>query len=200
MAEPTSILSNKTLEPVENKKNTYKAVDRHGNKITLTVKAIPAMTVQQVAASIEQPDRPKYKVTMFGGKTAEHPLDEQAALDFLKEDTEEGRRYWDAWQTYKQEKELADARYTERVMKVLFLYGVDCDLPKDQSFFEDDAFLGLDIPTNPRHLKVHYLMNHLTDGDTVTLMTHIMAATGVDEKVVREAEKSFRDSVREGEE
>lgn len=193
-----SRLGTQTLE--ESGKDTFKAVDRHGNKLTLKVKRIPAMMVQQVASSVSMPERPKYKVTMFGGKTQEYPLDDKAAADFLAEGTEEGKRYFDAWQTYKQEKDLAEAQYTERVMKVLFLHGVDVALPKDTSIFEDDMYLGFDVPENPRHLKVHYIMNHLHDADVVSLMTRIMAATGVDESVVREAEKSFRGEVREGEE
>lgn len=190
------VLGEGTLTEVKNKKNTFTVTDRHGNKVTLKVGRAPAMMLQRIASDIKRPDRPTYTVELYGGKKQSYPLDEAAAKSFAEEGTEEGMAHFRAWTEYRQAMEEADAAYMERMMRAMFFNAVEFDLPGDQSYFLEDEFLGFEVPEQERFRKVHYLMNHLRDADVVTLLSRIMAATGVDEQIVADAEAAFRGSVR----
>jgi len=140
---------------------------------------------------------PTYTVEIVGGGTQEFPHDE-TTLDVPGDPdaTAENRAEWDE---YVDTVDAANREANKRFLRLLYLKGVDIELPEDETWIEDQEFLGFEVPEDPRDRKIHYIQTELltTIHDSNRLIAELMGLNQIAEEV-ESAEDSFRGGV-EGE-
>lgn len=159
--------------------------------VELKINSISPMLIDRVNQSIPVPPVPTYEAKTITGEVEIHEHD----LTTL--DTPEAQKEWAEY-----EKALAErsSLVTQRMLDVFILRGLDIELPEDDSWAEDQVFLGIDVPTDERALKIHYVLTEVlqTASDLTGLTSAVMAKTGVSPEVLANVEASFRRTV-EGE-
>jgi hypothetical protein len=156
----------------------------HGYK--LHIHSIPQMLIDKVRNSVQMPDPPTYDATLASGEVIKLPHD----LTTLETDDE---KY--LWQQYEASVKEAQKLSSKRMTDTLILKGIEkIDLPEDNTWREDQEYLGIVIPTNERELYVHYVSTEIlyTAEDFYNLSEMIMRSTGVSEEKLAEAQASFR--------
>ena len=173
------------------KKETVLPDDVYVCKSGLKVKVtpIPPMLLQKVMNSVPLPKRPTYETKTISGRTEDWPMDEESAAQ-----TPHGKARWDFFQ---EETTAAQARQNEQVTMAAFLFGTECEIPED-GWDEMQAFLGLEVPTQPDQRRAHYLATELPAEDIAGLMQAVMGQLQLPEELVADAEASFQRAVRSG--
>lgn len=158
------------------------------DELEVTVKQIPPMLLQKVMNSVKMPDRPTYETKTFTGRTEIWPLDEVSA-----EQEPHGESRWEYYNDIKTERQNDQ---NERVTMAAFLFGTECEIPEN-GWDKKQAFLSIEVPTNPDERRAHYLATELSAKDVAGLMTKVMGTLQLPEGVVDEAEGSFQRAIRD---
>jgi hypothetical protein len=100
----------------------------------------------------------------------------------------------EVWEAYQAEVEKSDAALNEKLLNAVALKGVHFEMPTDDDWLEEQAFLGVDVPSGKLERKAHYFRTEVIGGtrDVVRIMA-LAAGAEVSEEVLARAESSFRD-------
>jgi len=157
----------------------------------LKLKKMNPWLIDEVYKAHRLPPVPTYTVTTATGATEEHPHDETTL------DTPEAQMEYAEWQ--KVCAELTE-KQEERLQALLFLRGLDVDLPKDEDWAEEqEELLGIVVPVKKAQRKLHFIKTEVIEGldDLLTLMESIMTYAGVSEVAIEVAKSSFQRAVEE---
>lgn len=131
------------------------------------------------------PQPPTYSVKTVAGAVETHVHDTTTL------ETDEDRAAWDAYQ-----KNLKDSqeKLNLALMRVVLLRGIKVDLPADEGWIQEQAFIGLSVPDDPRERKIYWLETEVlaSKEDYAAVVAGVMEASGVPEEAVRQAEETFR--------
>lgn len=159
----------------------------------IAVECLPIPTlVEKMQAQYPMPAPPTYTVETITGVKEVHPYDEAtvAALG-----TEEAKA---AWAEYQQKLQAATAAYNQALMRLVMLRGIKFELPAGDEWVEEQRFIGLAVPDNPRERKLHWLETEAlaTLEDYAALINGVMEASGIPQEAIDQAEATFRREVQ----
>lgn len=156
----------------------------------LTLRPVNQFLVTRLRQSVKLSEPPTYTITTAAGTTETHPHDEETIKDAT--DAEKA-----AWEAYQQENRVKVAEYNERFTRMLILKGV-VDDPPINGWIEEQREFGIDVPDDPKDLKVHWLTTEAigTTGELPELLGEILRLGGLNGEALREARESFRRSLR----
>lgn len=115
-------------------------------------------------------------------------------------DTPKGIAERAAWADYESALLTLNTAYAEKFTKLAILKGVkilEPAIPSDEEWVPMQEFIGITVPTEPLERKWHWMQTELlaTPDEAKHLLMGVLSASGTDEEVISEMEKSFRDSV-----
>jgi len=158
------------------------------NGKVIQLRAISPYLIDQLYAGQDEIKPPTYEAKTASGDVEVHPHDETTL------DTDEDKKLW---QEYIEKKEAQDNAFNEKMQQVLFLRGMDVSLPETDDWVEEQAFFGIDVPEKKIERRLHYITTEIiqSPSDLATIIGRIMALSGVDQKLIKTIDDSFRDSV-----
>jgi len=167
---------------------------------TIRLKGLPSMLVEKIQASIKIPDPPTYTATTVGGDEETH-FHNETTLD-VEGDPEQTAKNHKAWEEYITLKHEVDAKLSEKMMRLMLVKGTEVEMPTDDEWIEEQAFIGADIsqiPSDPIGRKYYYIVTEVIGSpeDLTVMMQKIMQISGVAPEAVAQAEESFRRAVEE---
>lgn len=152
-------------------------------------------------------DPPTYKVTVAGGAEIEYPHevreDGKNTLDVTGDEAATAANHA-AWEAYQDaNRRLAEEANTRTVQATLAL-GVVCD-EAPQEWIDQQRWLGVRLPDNPRDLRTRYITRALLPTPEDQVMAHlgirVLSTSGqLDPERVEAIRRSFRDALRGGRE
>ena len=157
--------------------------------IGLTLKPIPHMLIDRVQNAHKPPQPPTYEIKTATGATEVHAHDETT----LETDADRA-----AWQAYMNARDEATKDANRAFMRLVFLRGVECELPNDDTWIREQVMLGIDVPTDPLEKRLHYLETEViaTVADADAIVRGVLEASGVPQEALAQAEDTFRHSPR----
>ena len=163
---------------------TKDGVDYYVTKARIWIKLLEfnPLRIRKAMSKLTIPKRPMYEAVTMGGRKEQHPLDEVSAADNPHDKAR--------WEMYLEERDEAINKRTDAMTLVLFAYGVDYEIP-DTDWETMQTLVGIDIPTDPKLKKVHYLETELDPTDLQGLLAVLTRRFGVTEEEVKEAEETF---------
>lgn len=155
--------------------------------IALTLKPIPQMLIDRVQNAHKLPPPPTYEIKTAAGTNESHAHDETTL------ETDDDRA---AWQAYIAERDQATQDANRAFMRLVFLRGVECELPGDETWVREQAMMGITVPTDPLEKRLHYLETEViaTIGDADAIVRGVLEASGVPMEALAQAEDTFRHS------
>lgn len=164
----------------------------------IKIKTVKPLKIQRLQATFknrflnndEPIEPPFYYVKLAGGGRQRH---------YYTAETIKGDNIPDAdriaWKAHREALGRMEDEIEERGLEILFIDGIDFDLPEDESWIEIHEYQGFDVPSNPVIRKVHYLLTEvLTTDEAIELASIIMNRSQSEtEKKLQEAE-SLSDS------
>lgn len=156
--------------------------------ITLRVRPVDPIKLQNAATAVKIPKPPTYKTTTITGKVREFVMDEQAANE-----TPGGV---ELWRKYQEELRNAQGEQFNFLARVTLFYGTEYT-PPDDGWEEELAFLGYELPPSAEMRKVLYLMNNLVMEDISNLILKVMQVSTTSEQEISEVTSSFPDTIRQ---
>lgn len=165
--------------------------------IEVTLKPVPQLLVDSARNSVEYPELPYYEIEI-GDDVEKHELTE----DTLKDEdlTPEERAEFEATlQEYYLTYAKADEQLRDNMMNVMFLRGVEVELPEDDSWAEEQLLFGVKVPESPAARRLHYVKTEviMNAEDMISMFDGIMRVSGMPEEYLREAQDSFRSAMEE---
>lgn len=164
----------------------------------LQIQPVPPLLVEEVRLraqeTVEVPPVPTYEVVLEDGTVLHYEHDQKSILDSLTK--EEDRKLWDQRQIALR-KQAAVA--SSKLMDLFFARGVVLEPEElEGPWREFQEFLGIDLPTNPFALKLHYIKTEILNNvdDLYGAMSAIMGASGIDPKILEAAKRSFPSNLR----
>jgi hypothetical protein len=157
------------------------------------VECLPVLAMLEAIRMEEEEKIPPpvtYTVTDVTGDTQEREHDAESIQD--KRTTDEERAAWHERQEVIAE---IEGRINERTLKVIGTKGIRMlDMPPDEEWIEEHAFLGFDVPKTKIARLYHYFTTEVigTPQDGLDIMAGIARVTGADEEVVGTIEDRFR--------
>ena len=174
----------------------------------LVLHPIPRIRIDQLRLAVrkeykdrgEPIDPPTYSYTVLGGDQETAILDDMSAEDPTNpEQTAKNKRLL---LEHRAAMARMDSEARDRVTSAMLALGVVLD-PADipQEWDDDQKWLGVEVPTDPRDKKVQYLITAvLSDPDMVRLILELqtLSLSGmVDDSLIEAARESFRRALQE---
>jgi hypothetical protein len=173
---------------IPNKNSKPKSTDTltTSKGITVRIVGVSQLWLDKLRTAVKFPDPPKYSVTTVTGDVEYHSHDETTL------ETDEDRRLWAEYQA---ETAKAEFRRNEMITKYVLTKGVEVDIPDSGEWIDMNAFLGIDLPTNPIERKYEYVRSEVvgTAEDLAEIISKVMELSGVPQEALEEAKASFRD-------
>ncbi len=168
-------------------KNVF--VTKDGNRIPL--RRVAPLLMEKVRQSVKLPTPPTYEVETVGGDIEIHVHDETTL------ETDEDRAAWAAYQTAQAQ---ANGDLMEKILRLLFAKATGDVVPAGDGWVEEQTYFGIAVPDDPMERKIHYIQTELlTHSDDISsFMLAAMGLVGVGNEVIRAAEETFRNPVRQG--
>jgi len=164
--------------------------------VTVSITPIPLL-LDQIRNMHERPEVPTYAEKLAGGEhQVEMTAKEMEAAkvhnpDWYAEHAEVWEAYQEAWQE-------SEAALNQKLLDAIALKGVRFDLPDDDLWVEEQAFLGVTVPESGLARRVHYFKTEVLGGSKDIIKVMVMASGGeVDEEVLARAVDSFRGLLQE---
>ena len=166
-------------------------VTKDGNRIPL--RRVAPILVEKVRQSVVIPTPPTYEVEVVGGDKEFHVHDATTL------ETDEDKQ---AWAEYQTALAAANTDMVERILRLLFVRATGDVVPAGDGWVEEQTYFGIAVPVDPMERKIHYIQTELlTHSDDISaFMLAAMGLVGVGNEVIRAAEETFRNPVREGRE
>ena len=167
---------------------------------SIRLKGLPSMLIEKIQSSVIIPDPPTYTATTVGGDVETH-FHNETTLD-VEDDAEQTAKNHKAWEEYILERNRINAELSERMMKLMLIKGTEVEMPTDDEWIEEQAFVGADISKIPEdHLgrKYYYIVTEVigSPDDLNYIMETIMRISGVSGEAIASAESSFRRAMEE---
>lgn len=166
----------------------------------LAIQAVPMLLLEDVRtkamATVPVPPVPTYKVELDDGHFVDYAHDEKSIAD--EKTTPEER---EAWKLYHDALARQQTVSANKVMELFLAKGVILDeIDPNGEWAELQKFFGVEIPTNPILLKIHYLKTELlaSPEDINGLISKVMEASGIDPALLHAARSSFRGRLWKG--
>lgn len=169
----------------------------------LKIKIVKPLKIQRLQTTFknrftkndEPIDPPYYYVKLAGGGRQRHYYNEKTIRgDNVPESDKK------AWKAHRDALDRMETEIEERGLEILFIDGIEFDLPEDESWIEIHEYQGFDVPAHPQIRKVHYLLTEVLEtGEAIELATIIMNRSQTEaESRLQEAEslsESFPDQM-----
>jgi len=138
------------------------------------------------------PEPPTYEVVNVAGDTEVHLHDETTL------ETDEDKAKWAA---YLKARDEAEVRLRENMTRTILAKGLIVEMPKDDEWVKDQEWCGVNVPTEPRERRLHYILTEVIGrpDDLSDIMIGIGRISGVNEEALATAEDSFRSAMGRGE-
>lgn len=160
----------------------------------LILHGVSPLLLQKLQSSGTMPDVPTRKTQLdldgFEPTFQEEPLSE----DDLQDDDEKRR-----WAKYVEERDEVLRKRQDRFMKAIFDKGTSLLEEGDiETWKEDMEYYELEVPTNPRDVKVQYVQTEIVKNaeDMVGIVSGVLAKSGVPADEVENMRAMFRSSLR----
>lgn len=152
--------------------------------IVLEFLPIPAL-LEKLQAQHKLPEPPTYEVKTATGVIEHHTHDETT----LETDADKA-----AWAEYQKNLQEATARLNLGLMRLVMLRGVKVEMPEGEAWIAEQQFIGLTVPDDPLERKMYWLETEAlaSANDYAQMLAGVMAASGLSEEVVAQAEATFR--------
>lgn len=157
--------------------------------MVVRIKPVSQPAIDLIKHGVKYPDIPTYKAPVGDGKLVEIIPHDETTLE-----TDEDKK---AWAAYKEEYAKTDALVNKRIQDLIFLKGIDVDLPDNDDWVGDQEYVGIQVPTNPRERYIHYVRTEvlITPQDLVGAMEIVMQASHVPQEKLIEAQAAFQRAV-----
>ena len=156
---------------------------------------------ENIRAQFEWPDVPQRKIDVPPDAGADWPSTMDLTQEHIDTDysTEEEQALW---AKYLEAKKVVDteftAKLTENKLRLMALRGITIlDMPPEDEWVEEHAWMGMDVPENRLDRLLHYFRTEVlgTMDDVFAITKGIYRSAGLDQEVLDEFERSFRDQV-----
>ena len=173
-----------------------------GKGVNLTLKELSPALIERVLAQVEDRlraeglpiDPPTYTLKNVVGETQEFPMTEKT-LDTQNLDEAAFRHAkWDAYQTAQTKLEKAQ---NEARVKFMLTWGIDFEMPTDESWKRLLKAAGVEIPSDPDELRFTYLWYHLLTPVEVSQIIAELQLVAYGKAVKEEDVNSFRQSLQD---
>jgi hypothetical protein len=160
--------------------------------VDISITPIPLL-LEQIRNAHPRPDVPTYAEKTASGAERQVPMVAEDMQAAKKHNPDWYAQHAEVWESYQAEVEKSDAALNEKLLNAVALKAVKVELPKDNTWAEEQAFLGLDVPDDPLKRRVHYVRTEVLGGpkDIIRVMA-IAGGAEVDEEVLARAVDSFR--------
>lgn len=153
----------------------------------ITFKPIPQMLIDRVRTLHKQPEPPFYEVKTVSGAVEKHAHDETTL------ETDADRAAWAEYQ-----KQIADTneKTNRAFMRLVFLRGVEIEMPQDDTWAREQKLLGIEIPDDPLERKLHWIETEVvaTIADAEHITRGALEASGIPQEALAQADATFRHS------
>lgn len=148
------------------------------------------LLLEKLQSQHPQPQPPTYTVKTATGNVEVHPHDETTL------ETDADRQ---AWQEYLQQAAAAKRKLDLALMRLIMLRGIKVLTEPAPDWAEEQEFIGIEVPTDPRQRRMHWLETEVfaNQTDYMAIVTGVMEASGVPEEVIQDAEATFRGPVEQ---
>lgn len=160
----------------------------NGRAIYLT--PVSPLLLQKLNESFDEewpePEHPWYDVEIAGGDKERHLHDDKSA-------EETGPETVELLNGYRDELRERNAEISRRVMRVIFLKGVDYGEITDDWIAEQE-YMGIKVPDNPVGRRMHFIETEVigSPNDLANIMTEVMAMGGVGRERIDEVKRMFQ--------
>lgn len=145
--------------------------------IKLTLHGIPALAIQRAERTLPpKPKVPWIEVKSVAGHT-------ERVKDPSDEPYVEALAEWDTLRA-------------EKINDAMLAFGVDVDMPADETWMEVPKYLGIDIPTDAVGQKLAFLKYFVLNTQQVIaeIVRRVSILSGLSEEAIVATEESFRDT------
>lgn len=164
----------------------------------IEVQSVPMLLLEDVRLkamqTVQVPPIPTYQVELADGTFVPYAHDEKSIAD---DKTSEAERQ--AWKAYKEALAHQSTVSANKVMELFLAKGVILseELSAVGEWAELQQYFGIELPTHPIPLKIHYLKTEvLTNPNDINgLISKIMESSGIDPNLLAAARASFRSDV-----
>lgn len=163
---------------------------------TIKLNPISTRILEMLATKWNPPRVPTYIIQNAAGDILEYPMDEEIAKS--KDATAEERQ---RWLDYIRDLNKANANYSALVLSTYARFGTnwkDFELPKDTEWLDMQKEFGVNVPDDPKELKLHYFTTMILacNKDVESVLAQIRSLSYSGHLMpVEEAERYFRSTV-----
>ena len=87
-------------------------------------------------------------------------------------------------------------KVNDAIWKAILKRAIQVELPVDDEWIEDQRDLGIDVPSNPKELRAHYIWTECIGGTRdIIRITGLANGADLTEEALQIAEDSFRDQL-----
>lgn len=146
-------------------------------------------------ASHRPPEKPKYNAKTAGGVEEWIEITEQDLTEHPDQFTPEQHAEYNR---YRIDLALYHRKLNEDETKLILSRGVNVELPTDDKWVKRQKKLGIDVPSDPDDLKIHYITTECfgSTDDMKLLALDVWRESEVSEEVIASVEALFRHSLR----
>ena len=162
---------------------------------TVTFNGIEAL-LDKLRASYPMPAKPRYSIkSNLTGATEWFDHDE-TTLDVPNDPIQSAANH-KAMTEYLRQSIEAQNKYFAAITRTVLLYGVNVEMPKDESWVKRQELLGIAVPKDPLEREMHWRETELygSPDDLENITIGVMRAGGTDEETLAAMADSFRHSL-----
>lgn len=152
----------------------------------IEIEFLPIPTLlEKLQAQHPMPGPPTYTIETATGVKETHPHDETTL------ETDEDKA---AWADYQARLKAATSAFNLALMRLVLLRGIKVEIPEDDGWVREQAFIGIAVPEAPLERRMHWLETEAlaNESDYMQAVSGVMEASGVPEEVIGEAQATFR--------
>lgn len=155
----------------------------------ITFQPIPQMLIDRVRTSHKLPEPPYYEIKTLTGAIEKHAHDETT----LETDADRA-----AWADYQRQLAETNEHINRSFMRLVFLRGIEIEMPQDDTWVREQKLLGITIPDDPLERKLHWIETEViaTVDDADRITRGALEASGVPQEALAQAEDTFRRSAQ----
>lgn len=163
--------------------------------VTIGVVPIP-LFLEELRKAYPEPARPTYVEHTAGGGENEIEISDREAAAWMEHDPKTWAEHAGKWATYIAERDANQERINDAIWKAVMLRSLVVELPKDESWIQDQEELGIKVPRSAKERRMHYIRTEVIGGmRDVLRLTAIAQGGDLSEEALQLAEASFRHSL-----
>ena len=163
--------------------------------VTIGVVPIP-LFLEELRKAYPDPARPTYVERTAGGGEQEIEISDREAAAWMEHDPKTWAEHAGKWADYIKERDANQECINDAIWKAVMLRSLVIELPKDESWIQDQEELGIKVPRSPKERRMHYIRTEVIGGmRDVLRLTAIAQGGDLSEEALSLAEASFRHSL-----